>query len=245
MSPRRDGRSPEALRPVVLRTGVQRNATGSVEIAMGGTRVLCAVTLSDEMPRWLRGSGKGWLTAEYGMLPASTNTRTQREAASGRVKGRTHEIQRLIGRALRGVLDLKALGERQLAVDCDVLEADGGTRTASITGSWVALALALEAAHGDGRLPRLPALQPLAAVSVGIVEGRPLLDLCYEEDAAAEVDMNVVMVGDGRFVEVQGTAEGAPFARAELDALLDLAAGGCRDLFLIQQGALAQARQQA
>ena len=242
MSPRPDGRAPDALRPVALRTGVQRWAEGSVEIALGDTVVLCAATVERDVPRWLRGQGKGWVTAEYAMLPRATTERTARESATGRVKGRTHEIQRLIGRSLRSVVDLRAMGEVMVTVDCDVLQADGGTRTASVTGAWVALQLALDAAARSGAVKRATALQPLSAVSVGLVAGEPRLDLCYAEDAVADVDMNVVVDGTGRFVEVQGTAEGEPFARSELDALLDLAVAGCGELQTAQLQALAAAR---
>ena len=231
---RPDGRDLDELRPVAYEIGYQEWAAGSVLFSMGRTRVLCAASISDDTPRWLRGTGKGWVTGEYSMLPASTTERSPREVNKGRPGGRTQEIQRLIGRALRSVTDLRALGERMVTVDCDVLQADAGTRTASITGGYIALALALRTLGLEGVLSG-----PVAAVSAGLVEGEARLDLCYEEDAAADVDFNVVMTGAGELVEVQGTAEGAPFTRAELDALLDLAAGGVADLTRIQRAVLA------
>jgi ribonuclease PH len=234
---RLDGRSPDMLRPVRITTGLQEFAEGSALIEVGRTKVLCAASVEEGVPRWRRGYGDGWVTAEYAMLPRATEERTPRESARGRVSGRTHEIQRLIGRSLRSVIDMSALGELTILIDCDVLQADGGTRTASITGAWVALAMTLHRLVADGRLKVRPALQPLAAVSVGIVDGQPLLDLSYEEDSRAGVDMNVVMAGDGRFVEVQGTAEGAAFSREELDVMLDLAAKGCAQLFAVQAAA--------
>ena len=218
----RDGRRPDELRPVELTPDFVEQADGSVLIAFGKTRVLCTASLDEGVPRWLAGSGRGWVTAEYGMLPASTGVRTQREASAGRQKGRTVEIQRLLGRSLRAVYDLEALGERSVWIDCDVIQADGGTRTAAISGAWVALA---RAARKRG-LPEPSDV--VGAVSVGIVEGEPRLDLDYEEDSGAEVDMNVVMTGDGRLIEVQATAERVPFTRAQLDELVDLAAGGIR-----------------
>ncbi len=236
---RADHRPVDALRPVTIETGAQAFPAGSVLISAGLTRVLCAASVAEEVPRWRRGSGLGWVTAEYAMLPSATSERTPREAVRGRLGGRTHEIQRLIGRSLRSCIDLADLGERTITVDCDVIQADGGTRTAAITGGWVALRLALDALVGAGALPRLPRIAPLSAVSVGIVEGEPRLDLDYVEDAAATVDMNVVMTGDGRFVEVQGTAEESAFSRAEHDALLDLAAMGCAVLVEHQEAALA------
>ncbi len=229
-----DGRRADQLRPVTIEPGVQEYAEGSALVSFGRTRVLCAATVDTGVPRWRQGSGLGWVTAEYAMLPRATGQRTPRESTRGRVGGRTHEIQRLIGRALRSVVDARALGEYTVQVDCDVLQADGGTRTAAITGAWVALSLALDTLAERGRRPPL---QPLAAVSVGILAGRPLLDLCYAEDSVADTDANVVMAGDGRFVEVQATAEHNPFRRAELDVLLDLAAAGCRELFAVQQAA--------
>jgi ribonuclease PH len=230
---RPDGRDASSLRPVAYELGFQEWAAGSILFSMGKTRVLCAASVSDDTPRWLRGTGKGWVTAEYSMLPAATNERSAREVNRGRPGGRTQEIQRLIGRALRSVTDLRALGERMITVDCDVLQADAGTRTASITGGFVVLALALRGVEAEQALR-----DSVAAVSVGIIEGEPRLDLCYEEDAGAEVDCNVVMTGEGSLVEVQGTAEGAPFAREELDAMLDLAAKGIAELTEIQRAAL-------
>jgi ribonuclease PH len=231
---RPDGRDAGTLRPVAYELGYQEWAAGSILFSMGKTRVLCAASVSDDTPRWLRGTGKGWVTGEYSMLPAATSERSAREVTRGRPGGRTQEIQRLIGRALRSVTDLRALGERMVTIDCDVLQADAGTRTASITGGYVALAIALRGAGVEAALR-----DSVAAVSVGLVEGEPRLDLCYEEDAGAEVDCNVVMTGDGRLVEVQGTAEGAPFDRAQLDELLDLAASGIAELSEIQRAALA------
>lgn len=235
---RADGRAADALRPVAYELGFQEWAAGSVLFSMGRTRVLCAASVADEAPRWLRGTGRGWVTGEYSMLPASTAERSPREIARGRPSGRTQEIQRLIGRALRSVTDLSRLGERTITIDCDVLQADAGTRTASITGGYVALALALRGLARDGVVPDDLLRGSVAAVSVGIVDGEPRLDLTYEEDAGASVDLNVVMTDEGRFVEVQGTAEGDPFAREELDALLDLARGGIEHLTAIQAEAL-------
>jgi ribonuclease PH len=235
---RHDGRAVDELRPVSFALGVQRFAEGSVLVNFGATQVLCSASVLPDVPRWLRGSGGGWVTAEYAMLPRATAERTRREVSSGRPKGRTQEIQRLIGRALRSVIDLTALGERAIVVDCDVIVADGGTRTASITGGWVALSLALEGLVADGALPSMPPLDPLAAVSVGIVDDVSVLDLDYREDVAAQVDMNVVATADGRIVEVQGTAEESPFSRDQLDELLDLALGGCRQLTVAQAAAL-------
>ncbi|MBW3604902.1 MAG: ribonuclease PH [Actinobacteria bacterium] len=237
-SVRHDGRKPTELRPVAFELGVQRFAEGSAMVDFGDTRVLCSASVLPDVPRWLRGSGGGWVTAEYAMLPRATAERTRREVSSGRPRGRTQEIQRLIGRALRSVIDLEALGERAIVVDCDVLVADGGTRTASITGGWVALSLALDALVANGDLNTVPTLDPLAAISVGIVDGVSVLDLDYHEDVGAQVDMNVVATADGRIVEVQGTAEGAPFSREQLDELLDLALVGCRQLTLAQAAAL-------
>ena len=235
-----DGRAADELRPVTFELGVQEFAEGSVLVSFGRTRVLCAASVEEEVPRWMRGTRRGWVTAEYGMLPRATSERMRREAARGRPSGRTQEIQRLIGRALRSVIDLEQLGERMVSLDCDVLQADGGTRTASITGAWVALSLALDATVKRGDLARRPRLDTLAAVSVGIVEGRPLLDLCYTEDAAAQVDMNVVLTGDGRFVELQGTAEEHPFSADELAELLRLGALGCTQLVALQEQALSR-----
>jgi ribonuclease PH len=228
----RQGRGHDELRGLDIVTDFLEQAHGSALISLGRTRVLCTATVEEGVPRWLEGSGRGWLTAEYGMLPASTGERTQREARAGRQQGRTVEIQRLVGRSLRAAYATDALGERTVWLDCDVLQADGGTRTAAISGAWVALARAAQK-HG---LPE-PGTQ-VAAVSVGIVGGEELLDLDYEEDSAAEVDMNVVMTGDGRLVEVQATAEGRVFTRAQLDALVDLAAGGIERITAKQQEAV-------
>ncbi len=236
-----DGRSPEQLRPVTILTGVSKHAHGSALIEMGETKVLCTATIEDSVPQFLRDTGRGWVTAEYGMLPAASRPRIPREASRGRVAGRTHEIQRLIGRSLRAVTDMTLLGERTVWVDCDVIQADGGTRTASITGAYVALALAFDALQREGVLLAPPLTGSVAAVSVGIVQGEALLDLCYAEDTAAEVDMNFVMTGDGKYVEVQGTAESKPFTRADLDRLADLAWTGIRKLTHMQRKALERA----
>jgi ribonuclease PH len=235
---RPSGRRPDELRPVTLTLGVQKWAEGSCRIRVGDTEVLCAATIEDRVPPHLRGKGSGWVTAEYSMLPRSTAERTQREATAGKVGGRTHEIQRLIGRSLRGVVDLGRLGERTVTVDCDVLQADGGTRTASITGAFVALHDAMTVLRRTHALPGWPVLDFVAAVSVGIYRGAPVLDLDYAEDSACETDMNVVMTGSGGIVEVQGTAEAAPFTRAQLDALVDLASAGIRRLVEAQRAAL-------
>ncbi|MQY13959.1 Ribonuclease PH [Streptomyces sp. RB5] len=239
-APRIDGRTPRQLRPVTLQRGWSKHAEGSVLVSFGDTKVLCTASLTEGVPRWRKGSGEGWVTAEYSMLPRATNTRGDRESVRGRIGGRTHEISRLIGRSLRAVVDFKALGENTVVLDCDVLQADGGTRTAAITGAYVALAdaVAWAQSHKLVRAKAQPLTGTVSAVSVGIVGGTGLLDLCYEEDVRAETDMNVVCTGDGRFVEVQGTAEGEPFARSELDALLDLAVGGCAELDLLQREAL-------
>jgi len=231
---RGDGRLPGELRPVTVELGLQKWAEGSCLIRLGGTHVLCAATIEDRVPPHLRGKGSGWVTAEYSMLPRATADRTPREAAVGRIGGRTHEIQRLVGRSLRGVVDLSKLGERTVTVDCDVLQADGGTRTASITGGYIALAVALTR-YGMERHLR----GHVAAVSVGIVDGRPVLDLDYAEDSHADVDFNVVGTDAGTYVEVQGTAEGAPFGRDGVDALLDLADAGLAQLFEAQARAIA------
>ena len=235
---RSDGRAPDELRPVTLETGFTQNAAGSVLIRMGRTMVLCTVHSAEQVPRFLVGSGRGWVTAEYSLLPGSTDTRTERESERGRPKGRTQEIQRLIGRSLRAITDLEALGERALYVDCDVLQADGGTRTASVTGAYVALALACERLRAAGVIVGEPLRDSVAAVSVGVVGEEILLDLCYAEDARAEVDMNVVQTGSGRLVEVQGTGEGSTFDRKQLDAMLDLGAKGIAELTTLQAKAL-------
>ena len=238
---RHDGRGADELRTIRIEPGFVGSATGSALIEAGGTRVICTASVDESVPRWMRGQGKGWVTAEYGMLPASTGERKQRDVTKGRPDGRTVEIQRLFGRSLRGVIDFEALGERTVWIDCDVLEADGGTRCASITGGYVALELALARLVGEGKLGALPLTGSVAAVSCGVVGGEPLLDLDYPEDSTAEVDMNVVMTSDGTFIEVQGTAEADPFDRKLLDALLTLAEQGCADLTKIQREALAGA----
>lgn len=234
----RSDRAAAAMRPVVLERGVVRQAEGSCLSAFGNTRVLCAVSVEEGVPAWRKGSGQGWITSEYAMLPRATRTRAPRERSQ--VGGRTQEIQRLIGRALRGVVDVEMLGPRTITLDCDVLQADGGTRTASITGAYVALQLAMRKLAAAG-VPAAAVQSPVAAISVGIVKGVPMLDLCYEEDSTAEVDFNVVMTGGDDFVEVQGTAEGKPFSRSGMDALLDLARQGILELFEKQREALAGA----
>jgi ribonuclease PH len=233
---RHDGREADELRPITIERGWSEQAEGSALISFGRTKVLCTASFTNGVPRWLTGKGKGWVTAEYAMIPRSTNERMDREAVKGRIGGRTHEISRLIGRSLRAVIDTKALGENTIVIDCDVLQADGGTRTAAITGAYVALAEAIEWARGKKFIGQnsKPLHDSVAAVSVGIVDGEPLLDLAYVEDVRAETDMNVVVTGRGLFVEVQGTAEAAPFDRRELDALLDLAVGGIADLTKLQ-----------
>ena len=238
---RADGRTPGQMRPVTIERGWSRQAEGSALISFGETRVLCTASFTPGVPPWLRGQGRGWVTAEYAMLPRATNERNQRESVKGKLGGRTHEISRLIGRSLRAVIDTKALGENTIVIDCDVLQADGGTRTAAITGAYVALADAVAWGRERGHIPaKATALtDSVAAVSVGIVDGVPMSDLAYTEDVRAGTDMNVVVTGSGGFVEVQGTAEGAPFARAELDALLDLALVSTSELSEIQRAVLA------
>jgi ribonuclease PH len=239
---KRSGARPaDALRPLSIQRGFTRHAEGSVLIAFGDTQVLCTASVEEKVPPHKRGSGEGWVTAEYGMLPRATHTRGDREAARGKQSGRTQEIQRLIGRSLRAVFDLSALGERSITLDCDVIQADGGTRTAAITGAFVAAHDAVSVLLAEGRIAASPIRDHVAAVSVGIVQGVPLLDLEYIEDAACDTDMNVVMTGAGHFVEVQGTAEGAAFTRAEMDALLALATTGIADLVAAQKAALALA----
>jgi ribonuclease PH len=235
-------RAANALRPTRITPGFIVMPEGSVLIEAGNTRVLCNATIEQGVPGWLRNSGRGWVTAEYGMLPRATLTRTARESERGKVGGRTHEIQRLIGRSLRAVVDMKALGERTIILDCDVLQADGGTRTAAITGASVALALALDKLVAAGTLKTSPLLQMVAATSVGIVDGHVLLDLAYEEDSRAAVDMNVVMVANGGLVETQATAEREPYSRAQLGQMLDFAEQGIQELFALQQSTLAAAR---
>jgi ribonuclease PH len=236
--PRPDGRANDQLRPVTITRNWQAYAEGSALVEFGDTKVLCAASVQQGVPRWRKGSGLGWVTAEYAMLPRATLTRNDRESVKGKIGGRTHEISRLIGRSLRAVIDDKALGENTIVLDCDVLQADGGTRTAAITGAYVALADACVHLRAKGALKGEPLKGSVAAVSVGIIDGVPRLDLPYEEDVRAETDMNVVMTGDGRFVEVQGTAEGEPFDRALLDDLLTLATQGCADLTRLQQATL-------
>jgi ribonuclease PH len=238
---RKGGRAHDALRAVTLQRGYTLHAEGSVLVSFGATRVLCTASVDEKVPPHKRGSGEGWVTAEYGMLPRSTHTRSDREAARGKQSGRTHEIQRLIGRSLRSVFDLARLGERTIQLDCDVLQADGGTRTAAITGAFVAAHDAVAWLLAQGRIEASPITDFVAAVSVGLVGGTPLLDLEYVEDAACDTDMNVVMTGAGGIVEVQGTAEGAPFSRAEMDTLLDLATRGVGELVALQRRALAVA----
>ncbi|NTV12039.1 MAG: ribonuclease PH [Zoogloea sp.] len=235
---RPSGRAPDQLRNVTFTRGFTRHAEGSVLVEFGDTRVLCTASVEENLPNFLKGKGQGWVTAEYGMLPRATHTRTAREAAKGKQTGRTQEIQRLIGRSLRAVVDLVALGERQIVVDCDVLQADGGTRTASITGACVAVHDALSGLVAAGRLKAIPMRDFVAAVSVGVYRGAPVLDLDYAEDSDCDTDMNVVMTGAGGFVEVQGTAEGVPFSREELDRLLELAGGGIAQLVAAQKSAL-------
>ncbi|MCP3765140.1 MULTISPECIES: ribonuclease PH [Streptomyces] len=235
-----DGRTPEQLRPVTIERGWSKHAEGSVLVSFGDTKVLCTASVTEGVPRWRKGTGEGWVTAEYSMLPRATNTRGDRESVRGRIGGRTHEISRLIGRSLRAVIDYKQLGENTVVLDCDVLQADGGTRTAAITGAYVALADAINWSRDNKliRASRQPLTGTVSAVSVGIVDGAPLLDLCYEEDVRADTDMNVICTGDGRFVEVQGTAEAQPFDRTELNTLLDLAVAGCAELTTAQRTAL-------
>jgi ribonuclease PH len=237
---RSDGRSASQLRPTKITPGFVAHAEGSVLIEVGRTRVICTASVEDRVPPFLRNSGKGWVTAEYGMLPRATSTRTQREASAGKVGGRTQEIQRLIGRSLRSVTKMTDLGERTIWIDCDVIQADGGTRTASITGGYVALVLALQRMRELALIRDVPVLDYVAATSVGIVDGAALLDLAYDEDSKAEVDMNFVKTGDGRFIELQGTAEGQPFDKRALDALMDLADGGIKELIAMQKSVVGE-----
>ncbi|HMK49576.1 MAG TPA: ribonuclease PH [Thermodesulfovibrionales bacterium] len=232
---RPDGRKNDEVRRVKIQRNFLETPEGSVYISMGNTKVICAATIEERVPPFLKDQKKGWITAEYSMLPRATQTRTVRESSSGRVSGRTHEIQRLIGRALRSVVDLTSLGERTIWIDCDVLQADGGTRTASITGAFLCMADALKYALRNGLVEKTPIKDYLAAISVGVVRGEPMIDLCYIEDSAAEVDMNVVMTGSGKLVEVQGTAEGLPFSRGTLDSLMNLAEAGINNLIEIQR----------
>lgn len=239
MTTRSDGRTAGQLRPVTFERGWSEHAEGSVLVSFGRTRVLCTASFTEGVPRWLKGSGKGWVTAEYAMLPRATSTRSDRESVKGKLGGRTQEISRLVGRSLRAVIDTTALGENTIVIDCDVLQADGGTRTAAITGAYVALVDAVEWAIGKGLIARSPLTGSVAAVSVGIIDGEPRLDLHYDDDVRAETDMNVVMTGDADFVEVQGTAEGEPFDRGLLNSLLDLATTGCAELTTLQLATLA------
>lgn len=237
---RPDGRQPNQMRPVTITRDFLRHAEGSVLIEVGETKVVCAASVEDRVPPFLRDTGQGWVTAEYGMLPRATKTRTTRDATSGRPNGRTFEIQRLVGRSLRGVTDLTVLGPRTIWIDCDVIQADGGTRTTAITGAYIALADALQYLRKNGLIPSLPLKDFLAATSVGMVDGQVVLDLCYAEDSVAEVDMNVVMTGAGKYVEVQGTAEDAPFDRSQLDAMISAASTGIQDLVALQRRLLAE-----
>jgi ribonuclease PH len=240
MGIRKDGREPDELRPVLFVRDFTESAMGSVLVDFGRTRVLCTASLEDRVPPWLRGTGRGWVTAEYSMLPGSTVERSDREAARGRQSGRTQEIQRLIGRSLRAVTKLEELGERTITLDCDVIQADGGTRTASISGAFVALVFALNKLREQDSLRTMPVTDYVAATSVGIVEGEPMLDLAYTEESRADVDMNVVKTGGGLYIEVQGTAEALPFGREALNRLLDLADTGTRQLFALQRGLVGQ-----
>ena len=242
MTTRTDGRTPSQLRPIRITPSYTMHAEGSVLIEMGNTRVICTASIEDRVPPFLRNTGKGWVTAEYGMLPRATSTRVQRESSAGKVGGRTQEIQRLIGRSLRSVTRLPDLGERTIWIDCDVIQADGGTRTASITGGFVALVLALKHMRSKGMIRTLPVSDYVAAVSVGVVNGTPMLDLAYDEDSTADVDMNVVKTGEGQFIEVQGTAEGLPFERHVLDSLLSLADEGVKELVAVQRSILGDLR---
>ena len=237
-----DGRSNDQLRPIKFTRNWLNNAEGSVLVEFGNTRVLCVASFTPGVPRWLVGKGEGWVTSEYAMLPRATHTRSDRESVKGKLGGRTQEISRLVGRSLRGIVDMKALGENTIVLDCDVLQADGGTRTAAITGAYVALADAISWAKSKGHISESakPLTSSVAAVSVGIINGEPILDLCYEEDVNAQTDMNIVCTGDGNFIEVQGTAEGKPFDRALLNQLLDLGAAGCKQLTKLQVDALAK-----
>ncbi|NBO08579.1 MAG: ribonuclease PH [Actinobacteria bacterium] len=239
MTTRLDGRADNQLREVKFTRNWSNHPEGSVLVEFGETRVLCTASFTAGVPRWLKGTGQGWVTSEYSMLPRATHTRSDRESVKGKLGGRTQEISRLIGRSLRSIIDMSVLGENTIVLDCDVLQADGGTRTAAITGAYVALADAIEWAIKEGHIKKSPLHSSVAAISVGIVDGVPRLDLCYEEDVRAETDMNVVCTGDGTFVEVQGTAEGAPFNRDLLNGLLDLAVAGCADLTRLQAAALA------
>lgn len=235
---RSDGRAPDELRPVVIRKNYLRFAEGAVLIEMGHTKVICTATVEERVPQFLQGTGRGWMTAEYSMLPRSSKKRIPRESAVGKVGGRTHEIQRLIGRSLRAVFDLNSIGERTVYVDCDVIQADGGTRTASVTGAYIAVCDTLKTLQAGGSLKILPSVETVAAVSVGMVGGRPYLDLTYEEDSRADVDMNFIMTGSGKFVEVQGTAELEAFSREDMNSMMDMAEKGIRELSAMQSDIL-------
>jgi ribonuclease PH len=235
-----DGRAKDALRPIKMTRNYIRHAEGSVLIEMGETRVICTASVEERIPPFLRDSGRGWITAEYGMLPRSTNERNMREASKGKVGGRTYEIQRLIGRSLRSVVNMTEMGERSILMDCDVLQADGGTRTASITGAFVAMVDALDWMRRGGLIRKIPVIDTLAAISVGILDGEAVLDLCYDEDASVQVDMNIIMTGNGRFVEVQGTAEGEPFTKQEMETMFTYAEKGIQELTGIQQQLLGE-----
>jgi ribonuclease PH len=237
---RPDGRKNDEIRKVTIKRDFIKNAEGSVLISMGNTKVICTASIEEKVPPFLKDQKKGWITAEYSMLPRATKTRTVRESTAGRISGRTHEIQRLIGRALRAVVDLSLIGERTIWIDCDVLQADGGTRTAAITGAYICLADAIKVATKSGLIEKSPIKDYLAAISVGIVNGEPIVDLCYEEDSKAEVDMNVVMTGSGKIVEIQGTAEGKPFSKSMLDKLIKLAEEGIESLINIQKKVLSE-----
>lgn len=238
---RPDGRKPDEMRPISITRNVQEYAEGSALVEIGRTKVICTATIEERVPLFMKGQNEGWVTAEYGMLPRSSPVRIMRESSTGRVKGRTQEIQRLIGRALRSICDLPSFGERQITIDCDVLQADGGTRTASITGAWVALADAVRWLQGKKIITKDPLLDQIAAISVGVVDGKAVLDLCYDEDSSADVDMNVVMTKTGRFVELQGTAESAPFSHEQLNEMLKLARKGIEELLVLQREALKRA----
>ena len=238
---RSDGRAPDEMRSVELKPGFMPNAEGSCLVEMGNTKVICTATIDENVPKWMQGQGLGWVTAEYSMLPRSSSERIPREVNKGRVSGRTQEIQRLIGRSLRAITDLTILGQRSILIDCDVLMADGGTRTASITGSYVALAMAIDGVMKEGKLEKSPLHTSVAAISVGVIDGVPMLDLKYDEDSKAEVDMNVVMTGTDKFVEVQGTAEGGVFDRGRLDELIDLGVAGIKELTALQNEVLGAA----
>ncbi|MBI1871137.1 MAG: ribonuclease PH [Chlamydiae bacterium] len=230
-----DGRKANQLRPIKITPHFVKSATGSILIEMGETRVICAASVQEDVPKWLKGKGQGWITAEYSMLPYASHERKQRESTSGKISGRTQEIQRLIGRSLRGIADMKSLGERTIWIDCDVIQADGGTRTASITGSFIAMIMALHQLKSAGKIKEIPVKDFVAAISVGVFNGTPMIDLCYEEDSKAQVDMNVIMTGKGEFIEIQGTAEHQPFNLSEMNQMIKLAKSGLKKIFEIQK----------